>query len=73
MSVGPSTSGFGFVLCKAFFQSLPTNELTSILAVAIVPPHLAPTHLPMRMAVSIYVRGIFTSYPPRISTSSLGR
>jgi hypothetical protein len=41
---------------------LPTNDVMSMLDVAIVPPHL--TVLSMRMAVALYVTG----FPPRKST-----
>jgi len=37
---------------------LPTNDVMSILGVAIVPPH--PTVLSLRMAVAFYVTGIST-------------
>src|SRR2546426_8249589 len=42
-------------------SSLPTNDVTSILWVAIVPPHLASSPLSMRMAVAFYITGISTS------------
>src|SRR5256885_12260183 len=42
-------------------SSLPTNDVMSMLALAIVPPHLASHRLLMRMAVAFYVTGISTS------------
>jgi hypothetical protein len=54
---------------------LPTNDVMSILGVAIVPPH--PTVLSLRMAVAIYVTGISTrkstpevhpEFPPLLGT-----
>jgi hypothetical protein len=50
---------------------LPTNDVMSILGVAIVPPH--PTVLSLRMAVALYVTGISTpevhpEFPPLLGT-----
>src|SRR5438093_3024601 len=58
-------------------SSLPTNDVMSILGVAIVPPHLTLlTHLSMRMAVAIYVTGISTpevhpEFPPLLGTLTM--
>jgi hypothetical protein len=50
---------------------LPTNDVMSMLVVAIAPPH--PTVLSLRMAVAIYVTGISTpevhlEFPPLLGT-----
>ncbi len=52
-------------------EQLPTNDVMSMLGMAIVPPH--QTVLSLRMAVAVYVTGISTpevhpEFPPLLGT-----